>query len=248
MISIYLCDDNPVILQSYEKLIKQVANKKNVDVYVKAYSSGESLLADVKKYINDVDIIYLDIVMKGINGMRTARELRSLGYQNKLYFLTSKEEYVFESFGVNPDGYMVKGGGVAQKISSQIEECFMSDVKKYKHCLIGTSGNEIRRIPFDDIFYLEIQGRVIIVNYIKGKFDFYSSMKSIEKQVGNGFVRISRAFLVNMKYIDEVGKKEIVLVNGEKLRVGLKYEEEMKNKMSDFLIEDFRHCLIISND
>lgn len=56
----------------------------------------------------DADILFLDIQMPGIDGMKAARLLRMNGKDTVLVFVTALEEYVFRAFDVGAFNYIVK--------------------------------------------------------------------------------------------------------------------------------------------
>ena len=55
------------------------------------FSSGEELLDSDK----DIDILFLDIQMKRLDGIETAKKMRSRGYKGFLIFITVLKEMVF---------------------------------------------------------------------------------------------------------------------------------------------------------
>lgn len=108
MIKIAICDDNPIVVEYYKALILDSAKENDVDVKITEFISGEQLLFILSDHPNEVDVIYLDILMGKMNGIETARRLRELGCFAQIIFLTTSDEYVFEAFEVEPFYYIVK--------------------------------------------------------------------------------------------------------------------------------------------
>ena len=69
MINIAICDDEINIINKTKKLIQDY-DKEDIDIYV--YESGEELINSDKEF----HIIFLDIDMKGLDGIETAKKLR----------------------------------------------------------------------------------------------------------------------------------------------------------------------------
>lgn len=72
--------------------------------FIDLYASGEAFLASQSRY----DLIFLDIVMEGMNGIETARQFRARDMDCLIVFLTSSREYVWEAFPMHAFDYLVK--------------------------------------------------------------------------------------------------------------------------------------------
>ena len=69
MVNICLCDDNTVILEKYEACLKKTAEKYNLDIYIKIFTSGEEVIDYFEKFTEShIDIIFMDILMDRMNG------------------------------------------------------------------------------------------------------------------------------------------------------------------------------------
>lgn len=77
MINIAICDDEKYILDKIKKLVFDFFHRKNVEITVSQFGSGEELL----RHNKNIDILFLDIQMDGIDGMETARKMRSQNYK-----------------------------------------------------------------------------------------------------------------------------------------------------------------------
>lgn len=104
MINIAICDDEKYISDKVKKLALDFFYRKNVEIKISQFGSGEELL----RYNKSIDILFLDIQMDGIDGMETARKLRSQNYKGYLIFITVLKEMVFQAFEVQAYDYLVK--------------------------------------------------------------------------------------------------------------------------------------------
>ena len=103
-ISIALVDDHKILLDGIEALLSQY---DNLDVIIKE-QSGEALLN--RKDYHKVDLLVMDINMKGKDGIQVLKELRAKGYKGACIFLTSYDDLklVNEAMNLGAKGYLTK--------------------------------------------------------------------------------------------------------------------------------------------
>ena len=104
MIHIAICDDEKHMSDHIRTMASDFFCKKNREVHFRTFLSGKELLS----YDGPIDILFLDIQMKGMDGMETARKLRADQFRGFLIFITVLKEMVFQSFEVQAYDYLVK--------------------------------------------------------------------------------------------------------------------------------------------
>ena len=104
MIRIAICDDEKHMSDHIRAFVSDFFRKKNREIQLRTFSSGEELL----NYDGQIDILFLDIQMKGMDGLETARKMRAGKFRGFLIFITVLKEMVFQSFEVEPYDYLVK--------------------------------------------------------------------------------------------------------------------------------------------
>ena len=98
-----LCvDDEPLALQLLEKSIRKAVPTADVN----AFEDQEELLADAKK--NGCDIAFLDIHMRGMNGVELAKRLKDVNPKMNLIFVTGFSEYTGDAMSLHASGYIMK--------------------------------------------------------------------------------------------------------------------------------------------
>ena len=88
MIYIGICDDEKYMLDHIRTMASRFFRGKNTEAAILEFSCGEELL----KYDGQIDILFLDIQMKGMDGMETARRLRRRKFRGTLIFTTILRE------------------------------------------------------------------------------------------------------------------------------------------------------------
>lgn len=236
MIKIYLCDDDPSILNRYQKLVEETLKSKAVPVEIKTFSSGESLLFEALESPNEVSIIFLDMQMKKITGIDTAKELRKAGCFAEIIYLTSNREMVFDSFDTTPFHYLIKADVTDEKFCEVLWKAVEVFMQKEKDFFFCSRGSVKKKIPLHSISHFTINGRIATVHYGGNSFDFYGKIDALQQELqGKGFVRCHRSVLVSLHFIGEIHKEEVTLVDETSLPVGATYMKDLKEAFFQYL-------------
>ncbi len=108
-INIAAVDDLPEDLERLGAALETYAAQHELTIEASGFRSGEELLEAAAS--GGFDIVFLDIVMDGIDGLETARRLRALGSEALLVFVTTEAGYALEGYEVEAAGFLVKGAG-----------------------------------------------------------------------------------------------------------------------------------------
>lgn len=240
MLNIIVCDDDQEILDRYSRLIKELARKNQIMISLSQQHSGEQLFFQLEENPNDVDIIYLDILMGEMNGIETAEKLRAAGCDAQIIFLTTSDEYVFDSFDVHPLHYLVKDRTSNAEFERIFIKACQSASKNEQECYIITKGSYTKRIPYSKISYFEVQSRVVTCHSEEGEENFYYRLDDLEAELSDkGFIRCHRAFIVNARFIAKIDKSEIVLSTGESIPLATRKYSEVKKTFSKYVSRRF---------
>ena len=235
---IAICDDERVIRDDIAKKIKHLFPK--TDIFI--YESGDELLLAKEAF----DIIFLDIQMEGVNGMDTARQLRQAGNDAVLIFITALKEYVFQAFDVDAFHYLVKPFDkvkfyevLKQAIQRREADKKREPVKEERSISIK-SGRVTSKIYLKDIIYAEVFNRKICLYLTDGELEFYGKLNDLEKELGEGFFRPHRAYLVSLKFVLKYDATSITLENGHSVIMAKQKYEEFVRKYFDYARKDNR--------
>lgn len=111
MLKICLCDDDLQMLGKFTNKNEKWLNMNEYMFQIQTFNSGEHLIFYMEEEPNQFDIIILDIIMGGLDGIETAKKLRQYGYEGVILFLTSNKGYAFDSFCAEPLNYILKEEG-----------------------------------------------------------------------------------------------------------------------------------------
>jgi DNA-binding LytR/AlgR family response regulator len=235
MIKIAFCDDEMEVLHQMNELLDRYQVERNEDITYAAFQSPFELLTEIEKGIRP-DILFLDVVMPGQNGMDVAKEIRQYDTNMKIIFLTSSPEFAVESYTVGAYFYQLKPiweESFFRLMDSVLSEC----EKKKKNSLILRSKDGITRIDLQQLEYCEVLGRKLLFHLENGAV--LESAGSLDDLAGqlmqySNFFRPHRSFLVNMEYIQNISSRSIKMVNDAVIPIPHGKCSEIKNTYMEY--------------
>lgn len=235
MIKIAFCDDDMEVLHQMNELLDRYRVERNEDITYAAFQSPFELLTEIEKGIRP-DILFLDVVMPGQNGMDVAKEIRQYDTNMKIIFLTSSPEFAVESYSVGAYFYQLKPiweESFFRLMDAVLAECEM----KKKNSLILRSKDGITRIDLQQLEYCEVLGRKLLFHLEDGAV--LESAGSLDDLAGqlmqySNFFRPHRSFLVNMEYIQNISSRSIKMVNDAEIPIPHGKCSEIKNTYMEY--------------
>lgn len=236
MIKIAICDDEKNIRSYLTALVRE----QNVECEITEYDSAEKYLSSGVEY----DLLFLDIALKGsgagstinvntMNGIDMARYIRSMEQirQPVIIFVTGYESYVYDAFDVDALQYLVKPVNEQKfaEVFRRAQEKILSGTEQKKKSLVIQYAGASKAIPLDNIYYMESQSHKIVLYTKDGEWTYYARIGDLEEELQGNFCRTHKGYLINLAYVDEYSKTEIILVNGAKIPLSkYKYEDFVK--------------------
>ena len=231
MIYIAICDDEKHMSAHIRSCVSDFFRKKNRETSLRMFSSGEELLS----YNGQIDILFLDIQMKDIDGMETARRLRADKFQGFLIFITVLKEMVFQSFEVQAYDYLVKPVDKKQ-FEKTMERLYASMQNAREDSLLVQKGYEGRIIPKDEIVFCEVIDRKIYLNLASGDVvDYYERIENLEAKLDKHFYRCHRSYLINLKHLKGYKNGTACMDNGKKIPVSRLRSKEFSGVVLQYM-------------
>ena len=231
LIRIAICDDEKHMSDHIRAMASDFFRKKNREIQLRTFSSGEELLS----YDGQIDILFLDIQMKGMDGMETARKLRDSKFRGFLIFITVLKEMVFQSFEVQAYDYLVKPVDEKQ-FGKTMERLYASMQNASEDSLLVQKGYEGRIIPKDGIVFCEIIDRKIYLNLASGEVvDYYERIENLETKLGSHFFRCHRSYLINLKHLKGYKNGTACMDNGKEVPVSRLRSKEFSSVVLQYM-------------
>lgn len=235
MAVIVICDD---VKEERELAIREVTKynegcEEENHLTIREYASSESLWFELAE--KDVaDIFLLDIDMPGMDGLELARKIRENNAQSLIIFLTSHIEFASEGYKVAAFRYIHK-----LNLERDLPEALMAamiELQKDSSAYVLLKFNdELIRLPFSDIRYVQRVGRKLEIHTLKnGVIESNQGIKELyEKLDSVRFIFIDRGCFVNIDYIARVTGGNIWLsATEEKLPISRRLQTPVKEAIA----------------
>ena len=231
---IAICDDEKQIRLYIAKCVLEICPDAEISEYAKAD-------AIITKSFN-AEILFLDIKMPGMDGMKAARILRTLGNKTIIIFVTAAKEYVFQAFDVGAVQYILKPFEKDKLIDTVKKAVTLAKEKKEVEILLSgdNEGDTLRtfwinyhgskmRVVLADISYAEVFDRQIVLHMKdNSSLEYYGKMSELEGITGEDFFRIHRAYLINLGHLSSYNSKTVTICGDELPIARGKYNELVK--------------------
>ncbi len=231
MINIGICDDELHYILKIKDILKEILSLYHINYNIYEFSSGEELL---NNYPKDLDILIMDIQMKRINGMDTARKIRAFDENLEIIFMTSFAEFMEEGYEVKAYRYILKPIN-ERKISKNIIPCVNEIMKKRNNYLTINIKNYVDRIKIDSIAYIETDRPNILIYTSDNIYTTKMSISKMEKILSEyGFFRCHNSYIINLKLVESMNGN-FIKVHGKDIPISKYRIKELKLAITNIL-------------
>ena len=212
MIQVAFCDDELSELQTIRTLLDHYQVARNREIRYTAFQNAWDLLSEVQRGTR-YDVLFLDVLMPGQNGIEVAGELRQYDSNVKIIFLTSSPEFAVQSYAVGAYFYQLKPiweDSFYRVMDAVLDAC----QKEQNDSLILRCKTGITRVELKKLEYCEVIHRTLLLHLSSGKLlESSGSLDELSRQLaGYGcFYRPHRSYLVNLDYVQNLSYRAITL-------------------------------------
>lgn len=212
MIKIAFCDDDISALNELRMLLDQYRTKRSEEITYAAFHSPLDLLCEIERGVR-FDILFLDVLMPGVNGIHAAEEIRSYDNNMKIIFLTSSAEFAVQSYTVGAFFYQLKPV-CKERFFGLMDSVLAVCEKEQSDSLIVRCKSGITRIELRRLEYCEVIHRTLFLHLTDGTvLESIGKLEDLKCQLEpyGGFLRVHRSYLVNLEYVQKLSYKSVTM-------------------------------------
>jgi len=236
-VKISICDDNELELEKAKKAVDEFIATKQADhqITIDTFTNGSDMLSYINKH-GAFDLLILDIVMPGMNGIELAEEIRHANSSCKIVFLTSSREFAVNSYKVNAFYYLLKPFSNMEFVSL-LNKALNAMAEEKSNSIVIKGKSNLTRVQIHTIQYVESVKHQLWFHMNNGEIiSCYSSMSEFQEILlsDSRFIQCHRSFLVNMSYVISISGKDFVLQDKTLIPVSKQGYQQVKDAYIDY--------------
>lgn len=214
MLKIAIAEDEKECSDLLLDYIRRFEREHSVKIQADVYFDGEGLLEEFK---GQYDAVFLDIQMKEINGMETARKIRMADDVTELIFVTNLAQYAISGYSVHAMNFLLKPVSY-YAFSENLKLLLKKAEQKKSHYLQVKTSDGLSRIRIEEISYIETMGHHVLIHTGEREYRCRENMRTMEAQLQeHGFFRCHNVYLVNLAHVAQVGPNSVTVQGSELL-------------------------------
>lgn len=197
-----------------QRLVRMVEKLDGFCVVGEADNAESAMQAIVAQ---DPDVVLLDIRMPGKDGLELAREISELEDAPAIIFCTAFDQYALDAFGTNAVGYLLKPVKAEQLLQVLDKASKLNKIQRMAAAQVLTKADTETRnhisaktrrgvelIALEDIRYFTADHKYVTVYHKGGEHLLDETLKELEEEFGDRFLRIHRNALISTKHVEAI--------------------------------------------
>ena len=205
---ILIVDDEPLARLRLRSLLDSLQPTLDTQVTAEAGDADEALLA-----LRDqaADVVLLDIVMPGRDGLRLASALKALPQPPAVIFVTAHAEHALRAFELEALDYLTKPVRqdrlqaalvrVQQRLALLRQTAPAPAAVLADPVIVVSDRGRVLRLPVREVLYLKAEQKYVTLRTAQHTHVLDDALSDLELRLGEAFVRIHRNALVAVRAI-----------------------------------------------
>ncbi|BAQ30907.1 LytR/AlgR family response regulator transcription factor [Bifidobacterium scardovii] len=223
MVAIAVVDDDAEARELLGGYITRFAGERGTDAQITGFTDAAELLHHYKP---DYDIIFLDIEMAQVDGIKAAQVIRETDPSTVIIFVTNMAQLAIKGYEVEALDFVVKP--VDYFSFDMVMRKALQRISRRKTQTIRlVTRDAMQVVPIERIDYVEVQDHYVTYHTADGDHTVKGTLGQAEQTLAAGnFMRCNRWYLVNIDNITAIDGNTIT-VGGNRIEVSRSKKQEI---------------------
>ena len=205
---ILVCDDEPLAVERLSRLVSQLGHH-----VIATAQHGQQALDMVQQF--EPDVVLLDIQMPEMDGLTCAQHLAHFNPMPAIVFCTAYDEHALQAIQSQAKGYLLKPiakdelEAVLENVTkltqaqlTNLEKKELMEEKVQRQQIAAKTYRGLELIPVENIYYFLADQKYVTVRHKNGSVLIDETLKDLETEFEDRFIRIHRNALISLDYLD----------------------------------------------
>ena len=205
---IVICDDEPLAVERLSRLVTQLGHQ-----VIATAQHGVEVLDLVQRF--EPDVVLLDIQMPEMDGLTCAQHLAHFNPMPAIVFCTAYDEHALQAIQSQAQGYLLKPIAkheletvldnvtkLTQAQLTNLEQKELMEEKVQRQQIAAKTYRGLELIPVENIYYFLADQKYVTVRHKGGNVLIDETLKDLETEFADRFIRIHRNALISLDYLD----------------------------------------------
>lgn len=207
------------LAEQLRSFVMAYAKKRRVELQAETFASAEELLEEIE---NGAALKYCFLILRAkMDGIELGKKLRERSYQTLIIYVSGYDQYMRQLFEAEPFRFLSKPLK-QEELENVLDKAFERISRFHRELFTIRFGKNVVNLLCRDIVYLESNKRKVIVHTVRGEYEYYHKLDEAEEEllaISADFVRIHKAYLVNMEHVEAFQYEKLALRDGTILSI-----------------------------
>jgi len=211
--NVLICDDEPLGRERLSRLVTEAGHQ-----VIGEAANGREAVSKVNQF--HPDVLLLDVRMPEMDGIACADALTGLDHPPAVIFVTASDQHAIEAFKKQAIGYLLKPVNredlfdaltrASRLNAAQLNQLHAANEfsqpapGSQRQHIIARTHRGMELIPLENIYYFLADQKYITVRHTGGEVLIDETLKDLEAEFGDRFIRVHRNALLAVAYLEGI--------------------------------------------
>lgn len=231
MLQVAIVEDEAESAEKLREFIQRYGQENGQEFHIFTFRDGSEIL---QNYEPRYDIILLDIEMPKVSGMEAAEVIRNADENVVLMFITNMAQYALRGYSVGALDFVMKPISY-YTFQMKFTRAIGRAAKRRNEEILLSLPDRIQRVGIRQIYYVEVQNRMLHYHTELGEFVLRGTLQSVEKQLAPyHFAKCNHWYIINLMHVQQV-RKDTLVVAGHELEISRRARASFLTALTNYM-------------